>query len=303
MGDLSLEKVSETYLDVLKEIGNIGAGNAMTALSQMLNCKVDMKVPQVKLLDFNEVGALMGGEEQVMVGVFLGVEGDITGSMMFLVEQGSAKHLLHKIMGDMVQQEGFSEIEFSAMQEIGNIIAAINDIASQTNLLALNASIEAARAGEAGRGFAVVAEEIRKLADHSAEAAGEIQNNVTHITDQTVNSVENAKQARDMVALQTEAVQEVVGVFDDMNQCMQKLFDALKEIVSSTEQADKEREDTLAAVKNISDIIAETAEGTKLVQSVAAKLQENVDTMNQTAQSLGDNMNDLKSEISVFKTE
>ena len=124
MGDLSLEKVSETYLDVLKEIGNIGAGNAMTALSQMLNCKVDMKVPQVKLLDFNEVGA------------FLGVEGDITGSMMFLVEQGSAKHLLHKIMGDMVQQEGFSEIEFSAMQEIGNIItgAYLNSLSMMTNL-------------------------------------------------------------------------------------------------------------------------------------------------------------------------
>ena len=85
MGELSLEKVSETYFDVLKEIGNIGAGNAMTALSQMLQCKVDMKVPQVKLLEFSEVGALMGGEEQVMVGVLLGVEGDITGSMMFLV--------------------------------------------------------------------------------------------------------------------------------------------------------------------------------------------------------------------------
>ena len=136
MGDLSLEKVSETYLDVLKEIGNIGAGNAMTALSQMLNCKVDMKVPQVKLLDFNEVGAMMGGEEQVMVGVFLGVEGDITGSMMFLVEQNSAKHLLHKILGDMVQQDGFSEIEFSAMKEIGNIItgAYLNSLSMLTNL-------------------------------------------------------------------------------------------------------------------------------------------------------------------------
>ena len=131
MGDLSLEKVSETYLDVLKEIGNIGAGNAMTALSQMLNCKVDMKVPQVKLLDFNEVGAMMGGEEQVMVGVFLGVEGDITGSMMFLVEQNSAKHLLHKILGDMVQQD-----EFSAMKEIGNIItgAYLNSLSMLTNL-------------------------------------------------------------------------------------------------------------------------------------------------------------------------
>ena len=48
MGELSLEKVSESYFDVLKEIGNIGAGNAMTALSQMLQCKVDMKVPQVR---------------------------------------------------------------------------------------------------------------------------------------------------------------------------------------------------------------------------------------------------------------
>ena len=69
MNEISLEKVSESYFDVLKEIGNIGAGNAMTALSQMLQCKVDMKVPQVKLLDFREVGAVMGGEEQMMAGI------------------------------------------------------------------------------------------------------------------------------------------------------------------------------------------------------------------------------------------
>ena len=94
MGELNLEQVSEQYYDVLKELGNIGAGNAMTALSQMLNCKIDMRVPKVELLEFNQVGEAVGGDEQIMVGVFLGVEGDVTGSMLFLVEVESAKHLI-----------------------------------------------------------------------------------------------------------------------------------------------------------------------------------------------------------------
>lgn len=137
MGEMSLEKVTQNYYDVLKEIGNIGAGNAMTALSQMLQCKVDMKVPQVQLLDFSDVGALMGGEEQIMLGVFLGVEGDITGSMMFLVEQKSAKHLINKLMMGMAPEgDDFSEMELSAMQEVGNIItgAYLNSLSTLTNL-------------------------------------------------------------------------------------------------------------------------------------------------------------------------
>ncbi|MCR4895503.1 MAG: chemotaxis protein CheC [Lachnospiraceae bacterium] len=138
MGELTLEKVTETYFDVLKEIGNIGAGNAMTALSQMLGTKVDMHVPQVELLEFNEVGQAMGGEEQIMVGVFLGVEGDITGSMLFLVEQKSAKHLINKVMMGMgnPESEEFSEMELSAMKEIGNIItgAYLNSLSTLTNL-------------------------------------------------------------------------------------------------------------------------------------------------------------------------
>lgn len=137
MGNISLEKVSSTYMDVLKELGNIGAGNAMTALSQMLGCKVDMRVPQIKLLEFKEVGAMMGGEEQIMVGVFLGVEGDITGSMMFLVEKRSAKHLISKLMMGMAPEgDEFTEIELSAMREVGNIItgAYLNSLSVITNL-------------------------------------------------------------------------------------------------------------------------------------------------------------------------
>ena len=136
--DMSLEKVTENYFDVLREIGNIGAGNAMTALSQMLQCKVDMQVPQVRLLEFKDVGALMGGEEQIMVGIYLAVEGDITGSIMFLVKQDSAKHLVNKIMMGMGGSEGpgLNEMELSAMKEVSNIItgAYLNSLSALTNL-------------------------------------------------------------------------------------------------------------------------------------------------------------------------
>lgn len=137
MADMSLKNVTENYLDVLKEIGNIGAGNAMTALSQMLQCKVDMQVPQVRLLEFKEVGEMMGGEEQLMVGVYLAVEGDITGSIMFLIQMDSAKHLVDKLMMGMASPEpGLNEMELSAMKEVSNIItgAYLNSLSTLTNL-------------------------------------------------------------------------------------------------------------------------------------------------------------------------
>ena len=174
-------------------------------------------------------------------------------------------------------------------ETINQFVSVITDISEQTNLLSLNASIEAARAGEAGRGFAVVAEEIR--------------NNVENISAQTGVSVESAKQAGEMVAQQTEAVREVIGVFQDMSDAMDKLFDGLKEILAGTERADKEREDTLEAVHNISSIIEETAASAEVVKKVAASLEQNVENLNGTAESLGDNMTGLKTEIAVFKTE
>lgn len=137
--ELTMEVMTSQYMDVLKELGNIGAGNAMTALSTMLNCKVDMKVPQVRMLGFHEVGELIGGEEQVMAGIYLGVEGDITGSIMFLLEKESAKHIINKLMGMELASDNFGELEISALMEVGNIIAGsyLNSLAMITNLTIL----------------------------------------------------------------------------------------------------------------------------------------------------------------------
>ena len=137
MSEVTLEKMSDQYFDVLKEIGNIGAGNATTALSQLMQCKVDMSVPQVRMLEFKEVGEMMGGEETLMAGIYLGIEGDITGSIMFLLEKQTARHLVDKLMGMEMEGEEFSEIEFSALKEVGNIItgAYLNSLSSLTNLV------------------------------------------------------------------------------------------------------------------------------------------------------------------------
>lgn len=143
MKDLTMEELTSHYFDVLKELGNIGAGNATTALAQMIGCKVDMEVPQVSLLEFKDLGDMVGGEERIMAGIFLQVEGDIDGSMMFILSKGAAAHLVNKLMGGMLsideasaESYEFGEMECSAIKEVGNIItgAYLNALSSMTNM-------------------------------------------------------------------------------------------------------------------------------------------------------------------------
>jgi len=127
----------EFKLDVLKEVGNIGAGNAATALSTLLDKPVDMEVPTVSIVPFDEIAERVGGSEEVVIAIFLRVEGEAPGNMFFLLTQESAKRLLKNLAGIEVEDENvYSEMELSALSEIGNILAGsyLSSLADFTKL-------------------------------------------------------------------------------------------------------------------------------------------------------------------------
>lgn len=134
---LEINSFNSFHLDVLREIGNIGAGNAATALAKMLDKKIDMKVPQIRVMKFSEVSEVLGGAETLVAGILLGVQGDITGSMMFILDIPSSQLLVNILMGKPARAElEFDEMTCSALQEIGNILAGsyLSALSNLTNL-------------------------------------------------------------------------------------------------------------------------------------------------------------------------
>jgi len=140
-----IDELNNLQLDVLKEIGNIGSGNAATALAKMLNRKIDMDVPRAKILEFNEVSDMLGGAELPVVGILLKVSGDLTGNIMFILQLNAADRLVNMLLGNYVSEidaassefsRQYSEIEISALKEIGNILSGsyLSALSALTNL-------------------------------------------------------------------------------------------------------------------------------------------------------------------------
>jgi chemotaxis protein CheC len=132
-----LKPFADFHMDVLKEVGNIGAGHAATALSRLLDKPVDMLVPTVRMVPFEEISDSVGGSEQVVIAIFLRVEGETPGNIFFILSQESAKKMLRNLVGIEVENEdSYSEMELSALNEIGNILAGsyLTSLADFTNL-------------------------------------------------------------------------------------------------------------------------------------------------------------------------
>ncbi|MFB5281466.1 MULTISPECIES: chemotaxis protein CheC [Peribacillus] len=135
-----IEKINSLHLDVLKEIGNIGAAHAATALSGILNQKIEMSVPNVRIVSFDQMMELAGGPENVVASVFLRLEGDVTGSMFFILSLPAATYFIQRMIGNdsfvFESESPHSEMSLSCLQELGNILSGsyLSSLSDFTNL-------------------------------------------------------------------------------------------------------------------------------------------------------------------------
>lgn len=134
-----IKKISDIHLDILREIGNIGAGHSATALSKLLGKKIDMKVPNAKIASYEEIMDFVGGAENVVASVFLRIEGDAPGSIFFVLSLTQATRLIQQLTGDSnitFEKPPYSELALSALQELGNILSGsyLSSLSDFTNL-------------------------------------------------------------------------------------------------------------------------------------------------------------------------
>lgn len=186
---------------------------------------------------------------------------------------------------------------------IGGFVDTINEIAGQTNLLSLNASIEAARAGEAGRGFAVVAEEIRKLADGSKAAAGEIQRVVEEIGRQTGETAETAKKAEQIVSRQSDTVETTRKDFHGVSECTEQMVQFVQFIAENVDSMEIQRKETLFAVSSISEVAKQTKQSSSDASQIVRGQEEAVNALEAASGELKEKITQLEETLGMFKVQ
>ena len=168
--DENLTELSELQLDVLREIGNVGAGNSATALSRLIQRRIEMNVPHVALVPIEDVPEFVGGPELVVVGIFLRVYGKAPSNILFLIPRDSAFALADTMCGREVgtTTTELSPMDESALMEVGNILAGsyLNAFYSFTGISMLP-SVPALAVDMAGAILNVVLVQLGEMGDHA----------------------------------------------------------------------------------------------------------------------------------------
>ncbi len=141
------EEMNALELDILKEIGSIGGGNAATALSSMLNAKVNMALPEVQILGFNEAMSHLGDPEELVAAIFVEMSGELGGIMLFILTKEFSDEVLHRMLGKSSPEFlAMEEIDSSVLSEIGNIVIS-SYITAMSSLIGIQVELSVPQFG------------------------------------------------------------------------------------------------------------------------------------------------------------
>lgn len=216
------------------------------------------------------------------------------------------------ILEDLVRVNAWSTETIGAVSEqtdrtnqsvarINEAVVAIQDIAEQTNLLSLNASIEAARAGESGRGFAVVAEQIRKLAVDSAESAEQIEAIVQELIANSEDGVAKMHELSDGSRVQAERLETTKGSFASLQQEIQSVSMASKEILEQTSSMNRLKNSMSDMIQQLAAIAQQNAASTQETSASMYTLTQNLDKCKDETEVLSGLSSQLNEQTQKFK--
>jgi len=185
-------------------------------------------------------------------------------------------------------------------EQIGSIIEVIRNIAAQTNLLALNAAIEAARAGEHGRGFAVVADEVRKLAEQSAESAQQIAELIAAIQEETAHAVQSMESVVNEVTTGTGVIRASGETFAQIRAAVDEVATQIRDVSASVSEMAASSEQIVRSVRLVADVAESTSAGAQEVSAATEEQLASMEEISASAASLSKMADDLQAIVSKF---
>ncbi|SDJ17910.1 methyl-accepting chemotaxis protein [Salimicrobium halophilum] len=204
------------------------------------------------------------------------------------------------VTGEM--KDAIEELRQSS-DNVNSVVGTISGIAGQTNLLALNAAIEAARAGEAGKGFAVVADEVRKLAEQSESALGDVSAMIEQMRKRTYDIVDLIEDTTEVVQEQKGAVDETEASFEDLFAHITESVVSMDEILDEMKTMNKKKDDVTTHINEISSVTEQTAASSEEVSASVQESQAAMEQLNHLAESLEGVSFDMQKELQRFRLE